>query len=1024
MKVEVKNLILQLQNKAISIRDIPAEYKEDPNIIRTERLMGIRENYRCGYDVINDRFFAEEIILSDWKEAKWHKVFPKYFPDFDSYNSFLGGNIYENSCYYMLNPNKVPKAINSKRLFAKKSFINYTVDDFHVEPSLDKQEKYAKSEQRKVLIQKWIETFNQCESYEELKQTVNDFSNSSLQNYVDLGFFFWNYIFSDVTNEKHFKAIIDYISTGENPSDQISNAMCYIYNPDRVVENFNYQKGAYMTRRRHNQEMTELAEIIKNKKYTICREGYFCTNKNFYCVKSKGLDTEGKKTLFECMEYFENLDSFIKRLDGDLTNCDISETILDNYDFSNCFVDETTKLPYIRNESYHCVVRKTYFNGLFKVMQVWKNEKGIEVKRIEHTFDYFCDFVAFLRGDLSDTNLLYCDGFEHVPPTPEINLENARITSNICEKWGIKYDPIELDKQKTILFPLTVFNETQNTLIPLAHDKTSLERVASSLNSLASNDIFSSTKKIFYISDIHLNYLLENKNVKSKLDEIKIVHELVKEIMKGTYNKSIILINGDTSSDFSLFQLFVSQLAKYDRIIIFTLGNHETWSCPDDSIDDITKKYRDVLSAAGMYLLQNNVIFFNEFDQFPEQITEEELNSFSDKELNVKVRSARLIFNREIEIAETKRFEKLYKKVCSAFHNKNTIIMTHMPFPCWYEPAWRHDKEYTLDKSGEMEYLKDHPEDNLGEESAYQPGFFYFSGHTHRNYFYDDGIIRIYADNQFGYNKKKNAAWPHLKYFEVEKSYNYFEDYSDGIHIITADDYRAFYRGKNIKMEFNRDTSAIYMLKRDSYYCFITRDSYDNLCIMNGGSFRRLDRNDIQYYYNNMESVIDQMKSSFLTNYTAYQNAVSKEVVSFGGQGTIHGCIIDIDFWNHIYVNPNDGSLTGYWASDIVNKLVYPSIPALLEEKCPALFASYKHMLQTKSGNLPIISNQTSSQLALKPVQYLETDIYKASLMVSKMQKVNNNILTIWPDNLPNQAEQSTTRSNDYYYPKLESDKT
>ena len=59
------------------------------------------------------------------------------------------------------------------------------------------------------------------------------------------------------------------------------------------------------------------------------------------------------------------------------------------------------------------------------------------------------------------------------------------------------------------------------------------------------------------------------------------------------------------------------------------------------------------------------------------------------------------------------------------------------------------------------------------------------------------------------------------------------------------------------------------------------------------------------------------MKAAF----TPYRNAlktISKEIRAFGGNGNIHGCIIDIDFFNHIYVNPFDGKIEGLDAAVIV----------------------------------------------------------------------------------------------------------
>ena len=44
---------------------------------------------------------------------------------------------------------------------------------------------------------------------------------------------------------------------------------------------------------------------------------------------------------------------------------------------------------------------------------------------------------------------------------------------------------------------------------------------------------------------------------------------------------------------------------------------------------------------------------------------------------------------------------------------------------------------------------------------------------------------------------------------------------------------------------------------------------------------------------------------------------ISKVIKSIGGDGSIHGCIVDIDYYNHIYINPVDGKITPYFAYDM-----------------------------------------------------------------------------------------------------------
>ena len=150
-----------------------------------------------------------------------------------------------------------------------------------------------------------------------------------------------------------------------------------------------------------------------------------------------------------------------------------------------------------------------------------------------------------------------------------------------------------------------------------------------------------------------------------------------------------------------------------------------------------------------------------------------------------------------------------------------------------------------------------------------------------------------------------------------------------------------------------------------------------------------------------MSAVIALLKGP-LDKFTVYLNKVADEVKKLGGYGSIHGCIVDIDFYNHIYVNPTDGTLTCYWASDIINKLIYPNVPALLEAQCPELFSTYIKMIEgDNKKNISTISQITVSKLALSPIPYLDTDIYKASRQIKKMQKLYSNILSTWPDRIP-----------------------
>ena len=298
--------------------------------------------------------------------------------------------------------------------------------------------------------------------------------------------------------------------------------------------------------------------------------------------------------------------------------------------------------------------------------------------------------------------------------------------------------------------------------------------------------------------------------------------------------------------------------------------------------------------------------------------------------------------------------------------NKNTIILTHTPKNDWCQ------------------------------ESDPDKNFVYVSGHTHRNFFYDDGLYRIYSDNQIGYHNN----YLHLKAFLIDNDYDYFSNYNDGIFEITKDDYINFYRGKNIPITFSREINELYMIKKNGYYCFFHK-SRASLTILNGGAMKTVKVQNVQYYYDNMDAMIIRIKSP-LDKFTSFQNSIANLVKKIGGIGTIHGSIIDIDFYNHIYVNPFDLSLTGYWASDIINKIVYPSIPALLENHCPTLFNKYVNLLKGESKNPLAPKHQGNTEMTSQ--LYLDTDIYASSREIKKIQKLNSNILTTWYEDATDQT--------------------
>ena len=994
---EVKHIIKQLKNSEINCFCIPEEYQNDKNIIDVERKLGIRKLGRRGYNILRNSFFVEEELSNDIHTEKEIT----YFDDFESYSAFVDDEIYDDACYYQCDISKIRASVDYDRLYEKKFFVEDTIDDYTATLTKEEMSLYNKGEQLKKQCKKWIDKFYSCSTSDEFREVMQDYRKSQLS--IELGgdsyylrrkysrnYFMWQYINLALNDKKRFNILMEYMSD-YTCAGSLVRQICTVFDPDDVMAAYNYTDSSKQGIYKQKKRLKDIVAAIKNGLIDKNVYGFFDEVCHYYCEEceytlqeEKTWRSEGLR-YFSTYRYFETFEDFIRYRNGDLTNCDLTKAIKLEYDFAKCKTDETTKLPLKNVDNLNYVVTKTYSNGKFKVLQEWYNSYDVLVKHYMHEFDYFFDFVAFLKGDLSDADLLFCEGLQNLNDVSGINLKNTKVTSDICDKFGIQYEQYKVDNNRLESFSFTEENEKSTELVL----QTSRELAASDEDSYFR--LLMTMKPVYYVSDIHLSHKLREYEAKSKADIVYVIKSIVGNIVKESDGHTI-LIGGDVSSDFSIFELFIKMLRseldnrRYNPLVVFVLGNHELWEFSQNPFDKIEKKYNDLIDECGMYLLQNNILY-QDSERVVHKITTEEILTLEDKTLREKIRTSRITlfgglafsgyneeFNADVgiyrntidrvtEIKESKKFEELYKKVCSIFSDKNLIIFTHMPMDCWSESV------------------------------DYHKNFIYVSGHTHRNYFYDDGETRVYADNQIGY--KNNQT--HMKWFDIDNDYDYFADYPDGIYEITGREYQEFYRGKNIRINFNREVNILYMLKKNGYYCFIHKSVGRSFTILNGGALMKLDMDDINYYYEKMDSVVALIRKP-LNKYTKIQETIAAEIQKIGGSGCIHGCIIDIDYFNHVYVNPVDMKITGYWASDIIHKKVYPSVTALLKEECPVLYARYTELLKENSKNLPTLKKHGNKNLGILPQSYLDTDIYRVSREIKKMQKLSSNILTTWYD--------------------------
>ncbi len=597
------------------------------------------------------------------------------------------------------------------------------------------------------------------------------------------------------------------------------------------------------------------------------------------------------------------------------------------------------------------------------------------------------NFIAML---MNKVNLLDFDfaGIE----LAQFDIEGAYINSAVLLAQGLYdssfYERAIAENKDWCTLMLSAPNEAEEANEVIHHDVSSDTSLADKLN------------RFYYISDMHLNHkLLARFGEHASEPEVEMyiitaVKKLLDTVPK-TDKYDYLFIAGDISFQLEISRLFYSELARrWKGQIIVVLGNHELWtfqngcdSTHESRIKDVVEQYRAMLNELGICLLQNELLLLYQSSS-PKLLTEEQLLKMPDDRLqglcltasvcvlggvgfsgyNPQFNATQGIYRNtlmtlEEDITETKRFEALYQKVKSAIPQEKVIVLTHMPKENW-------------------------------SKDEYNATWIYVNGHTHRNLCSVDDRKTVYADNQIGY---RNSSFG-LKCFALSPFVDVFRHYGDGKYEIDNERYIGFYRELGESVTFNRRDGTIHMLKRDGIYCFLWQE-YGTLYLLSGGSIRTVPSTLLDYYYERMSYYADIVKAMLSSYHVALKN-ISELVKAIGGSGKIHGSIIDIDFINHIFLDPLTGAITAYCAASVTNRHEYSDISALLKNHRKDLYDNYCKVLQgsDRCSLLPMIDVDVNTELARL---VMDTTMYKPSGVMKSLQYLTEkHIIRNWNDDV------------------------
>lgn len=505
---------------------------------------------------------------------------------------------------------------------------------------------------------------------------------------------------------------------------------------------------------------------------------------------------------------------------------------------------------------------------------------------------------------------------------------------------------------------------------------------------------------VFYISDIHLDHhIFEGKAVETYDNDA--MRSEIQAIVQNIFGKNrsivefdkhdIILFCGDIANRIELVKLFFSCFIEQfptAQNIYYVLGNHELSEF--ETISDCYKEYSELEQQFSIRVLLNNYDVLSDNAGNPIAIVMGGVGFSKYNQIhnvNNLCYSKDLMGNREKEIAESEKFAQFYGNCLTAARKATIplIVASHCPIDDWL----------------------------TANEISSQCIYFY--GHNHQNKYVRNSYKTIYADNQIGY-----TGTIEMKYCVFGLRYDPFAELSDGYHQISLEEYKAYYRyigeslsePKFIKKVLSNEQNKLYIIKHNGYYgFFITTAKGTRIC--QGGNIKIISQvSEIAYF----DDIFMRMVNIFLEAmrpYRAVQEQISKEVRRLGMDGTIHGCIVDCDFYNHISLNPFDGSVTFYYAPRFGMMQQFETLEELIGSVNESRFITTRGGKLLKKQKNVLLTLREENALICHPINViqeyvnqvahvdLKNSIYSVSRRVNQWQRLfTANLLRDWDDEI------------------------
>ena len=707
---------------------------------------------------------------------------------------------------------------------------------------------------------------------------------------------------------------------------------------------------------KNNIDTLDIQDITDKVLYNVCRDyiGYNVPKEISNWRNAKGTN---RNILLSIRDYYREIlpEDFVS-FERDNPQNSVSLVSNDN----TCYLLDSK----IKNELKEYQIEESTFSS------AWSTQQSIYYISDLHLGHYFKIYENSINNNIKRTLWNYCN----------VLLQDYDYRSPIF-LGGDVFEDFDICKLFYHMFHMVItYNywkkHTNNIHIKALTEKQAIEKYEEKLTyyskkyEQAQYRLGSMVRYFNYIEDVrYLGYFNAENSIEEKYHPlIKAYKSLIK------YENEYEDLLNNKADYIKSYQKGYTYKAFHAKIFV-VLGNHELANF--DTVNEGISEYKK-------FFEKENIIFLhNSYKEYRDYCV---VGGVGFAAYNNEFNTSNIIgpkkMSREEEIIESEKFYSCYCEALkySLSKQKPLIVLTHYPTQDWLPQ-------------------------NKCDSFCY-----YINGHTHKNIVVLDKYV-IFADNQVGYYAKDYS----LKKKDIGIVLNPFADFEDGCYIISIMQYLQFMRYSNIAVSgtyyidnaLSKETTKFYMIKICGYYGFFIVEPKKEVKICYGGKCIKIsDSKDykIEYFYKHFITMVLKQLEGFGTYYKSLR-LIQRIVQNMGLAGRIHGSIIDLNYYNHIMLNPYDNSLSFYYSETVGNVLIFGSFIELLNGSL-INSVSQEHydyiMTEYKKYDTNSIINYKSKTTSSDFVKVsLNEGMYAVSNRMNRIQKLfEHNVLSVWNNSI------------------------